>query len=194
MLSDESMGALNKKPCLQMQLELAEITECIGAICVMVTHNREEVMTMAQRIAIVYLSCIEQIDNPIDIYETLVGRLVCEFTGNVSLFGGMLVEDVRDHAVIICPQLENPTYIGHGVSTRAEDKRITYALWPKKVMINAQKPDNLEHVGRNWARGAVYDIAYLGGHSVYHTKLASGVIVRVLMANAGRCVTRPTWN
>ncbi|MCB2603485.1 spermidine/putrescine ABC transporter ATP-binding protein, partial [Listeria monocytogenes] len=84
-----------------------------------------------------HLGCIEQLGSPMDIYETPASRLVCEFIGNVNLFDGVLVEDVQDHAVIACPQLENPIYIGHGISTRAEDKRITYALRPEKVMISA---------------------------------------------------------
>lgn len=188
------MGALDKKLRSQMQLELVEIIERVGVTCVMVTHDQEEAMTMAQRIAIMHLGCIEQIGSPMDIYETPASRLVCEFIGNVNLFDGVLVEDVQDHAVIACPQLENPIYIGHGISTRAEDKRITYALRPEKVMISAQKPDNLEHAGHNWAQGTVYDIAYLGGHSVYYIKLASGMIVQAFMANAERHVARPTWD
>lgn len=194
LLLDEPMGALDKKLRSQMQLELVEIIERVGVTCVMVTHDQEEAMTMAQRIAIMHLGCIEQIGSPMDIYETPASRLVCEFIGNVNLFDGVLVEDVQDHAVIACPQLENPIYIGHGISTRAEDKRITHALRPEKVMISAQKPDNLEHAGHNWAQGTVYDIAYLGGHSVYYIKLASGMIVQAFMANAERHVARPTWD
>ncbi|ARC77531.1 ABC transporter ATP-binding protein [Pseudomonas aeruginosa] len=194
LLLDEPMGALDKKLRSQMQLELVEIIERVGVTCVMVTHDQEEAMTMAQRIAIMHLGCIEQIGSPMDIYETPASRLVCEFIGNVNLFDGVLVEDVQDHAVIACSQLENPIYIGHGISTRAEDKRITYALRPEKVMISAQKPDNLEHAGHNWAQGTVYDIAYLGGHSVYYIKLASGMIVQAFMANAERHVARPTWD
>ena len=194
LLLDEPMGALDKKLRSQMQLELVEIIERVGVTCVMVTHDQEEAMTMAQRIAIMHLGCIEQIGSPMDIYETPASRLICEFIGNVNMFDGQLVEDLQDHAVIACPQLENPIYIGHGISTRAEDKRITYALRPEKVMVSAQKPENLEHEGFNWAQGTVYDIAYLGGHSVYYIKLASGFIVQAFMANAERHVARPTWD
>ncbi len=177
-----------------MQLELVEIIERVGVTCVMVTHDQEEAMTMAQRIAIMHLGCIEQIGSPMDIYETPASRLICEFIGNVNLFDGEIVEDLQDHAVIACPQLENPIYIGHGISTRAENKRITYALRPEKVMVSAQKPADLEHEGFNVAQGTVHDIAYLGGHSVYYIKLASGFIVQAFMANAERHVARPTWD
>ena len=69
LLLDEPMGALDKLRS-QMQLELVEIIERVGVTCVMVTHDQEEAMTMAQRIAIMHLGCIEQIGSPVDIYET----------------------------------------------------------------------------------------------------------------------------
>ncbi len=194
LLLDEPMGALDKKLRSQMQLELVEIIERVGVTCVMVTHDQEEAMTMAQRIAIMHLGCIEQIGSPMDIYETPASRLVCEFIGNVNLFDGELVDDDSDHAVIACPQLERPIYIGHGISTRAEDKHVTYALRPEKLLMSAQLPADHEHPDYNWARGTVHDIAYLGGHSVYYIKLASGQLVQAFIANAERHGKRPTWN
>ncbi|WP_288076683.1 ATP-binding cassette domain-containing protein, partial [Pseudomonas sp.] len=58
LLLDEPMGALDKKLRSQMQLELVEIIERVGVTCVMVTHDQEEAMTMAQRIAIMHLGWI----------------------------------------------------------------------------------------------------------------------------------------
>ncbi|AHL77444.1 transporter [Stutzerimonas stutzeri] len=192
LLLDEPMGALDKKLRSQMQLELVQIIERVGVTCVMVTHDQEEAMTMAERIAIMHLGWIAQVGSPMDIYETPASRLVCEFIGNVNLFDGELIEDVEDHAVIACPALENPIYVGHGISTRAQDKQITYALRPEKLLIGTELPE-LERPGYNWARGVVYDIAYLGGHSVYYIKLSSGMIVQAFLANAERHVKWPTW-
>ncbi len=193
LLLDEPMGALDKKLRSQMQLELVEIIERVGVTCVMVTHDQEEAMTMAQRIAIMNLGWIAQVGSPTDIYETPASRLVCEFIGSVNLFDGELVEDLPDRAVIACPQLERPIYVGHGISTRAEDKRITYALRPEKVLLSTQKPE-VEHEDFNWSVGKVQDIAYLGGHSVYHVELPSGMIVQAFMANSERHVKRPSWD
>jgi putrescine transport system ATP-binding protein len=115
------MGALDKKLRSQMQLELVEIIERVGVTCVMVTHDQEEAMTMAERIAIMHLGCIEQIGSPMDIYETPASRLVCEFIGNVNLFDG-LMEDEQDHATIACADLEQPIYVGHGISSRCREQ------------------------------------------------------------------------
>ena len=194
LLLDEPLSNLDAKLRVEVRTELRQIQQKFGITTMYVTHDQDEALSMSDIIAVMRRGRIEQIGSPMDIYETPASRLVCEFIGNVNLFDGVLVEDVQDHAVIACPQLENPIYIGHGISTRAEDKRITYALRPEKVMISAQKPDNLEHAGHNWAQGTVYDIAYLGGHSVYYIKLASGMIVQAFMANAERHVARPTWD
>ena len=189
LLLDEPMGALDKKLRSQMQLELVEIIERVGVTCVMVTHDQEEAMTMAQRIAIMHLGWIAQIGSPVDVYETPTSRLVCEFIGNVNLFEGEVVDDAEGHALIASPELERNIYVGHGVSTSVEDKHITYALRPEKLLVTTQQPAH-EH---NWSRGKVHDIAYLGGHSVFYVELPSGKVVQSFVANAERQGARPTW-
>jgi len=190
LLLDEPMGALDKKLRSQMQLELVEIIERVGVTCVMVTHDQEEAMTMAERIAIMHLGCIEQIGSPVDVYETPISRQVCEFIGNVNLFDGLVVEDAEGHAVIDSPALERHIFVGHGVSTPVQDKNITYAIRPEKLLVTTEQPTG-EY---NWSRGKVQDIAYLGGHSVFYVELPSGKIVQSFVANAERRGTRPTWN
>ncbi|HWV09527.1 MAG TPA: polyamine ABC transporter ATP-binding protein [Pseudomonas sp.] len=190
LLLDEPMGALDKKLRSQMQLELVEIIERVGVTCVMVTHDQEEAMTMAQRIAIMHLGWIAQIGSPIDIYETPTSRLVCEFIGNVNLFEGQVIEDMEGHALIDSPDLERNIYVGHGVSTSVQDKSITYAIRPEKLLVTTEQP-TCEH---NWSRGKVHDIAYLGGHSVFYVQLPSGKIVQSFVANAERRNARPTWD
>jgi putrescine transport system ATP-binding protein len=194
LLLDEPMGALDKKLRSQMQLELVEIIERVGVTCVMVTHDQEEAMTMAQRIAIMHLGWIAQVGSPMDIYETPASRLVCEFIGNVNLFDGELILDDPDHAIIASPQLERQIYVGHGISTRAEEKRVTYAIRPEKLLMSNRLPEDHEHPDYNWVSGTVHDIAYLGGHSVYYIKLQSGQLVQCFIANAERLGKRPTWD
>jgi len=190
LLLDEPMGALDKKLRSEMQLELVQIIERVGVTCVMVTHDQEEAMTMAERVAIMHLGWIAQIGSPVDIYETPTSRLVCEFIGNVNLFEGQVVEDMEGYVLISSPELERSIYVGHGVSTAAEDKSVTYALRPEKLLVTTEQPTT-EH---NWSRGKVHDIAYLGGHSVFYVQLPSGKIVQSFVANAERRGARPTWD
>jgi putrescine transport system ATP-binding protein len=190
LLLDEPMGALDKKLRSEMQLELVQIIERVGVTCVMVTHDQEEAMTMAERVAIMHLGWIAQIGSPVDIYETPTSRLVCEFIGNVNLFEGQVVEDMEGYVLISSPELDRSIYVGHGVSTAAEDKSVTYAIRPEKLLVTTVQPTS-EH---NWSRGKVHDIAYLGGHSVFHVQLPSGKIVQSFVANAERRGARPTWD
>ncbi|WP_433768440.1 ABC transporter ATP-binding protein [Pseudomonas putida] len=189
LLLDEPMGALDKKLRSQMQLELVEIIERVGVTCVMVTHDQEEAMTMAERIAIMHLGWIAQIGSPIDIYETPTSRLVCEFIGNVNIFDGEVIEDAEGHATITCKDLDRQIYVGHGISTSVQDKSVTYAIRPEKLLVTPTQP-TCEY---NWSSGKVHDIAYLGGHSVFYVELPSGKIVQSFVANAERRGARPTW-
>ncbi|MEG2578972.1 MAG: ABC transporter ATP-binding protein, partial [Glutamicibacter sp.] len=140
LLLDEPMGALDKKLRSQMQLELVEIIERVGVTCVMVTHDQEEAMTMAERIAIMHLGWIAQIGSPIDIYETPTSRLVCEFIGNVNIFEGEVIDDAEGHATITCKDLDRQIYVGHGISTSVQDKSVTYAIRPEKLLVTADQP------------------------------------------------------
>ncbi|MBK5413957.1 ABC transporter ATP-binding protein [Pseudomonas sp. TH31] len=189
LLLDEPMGALDKKLRSQMQLELVEIIERVGVTCVMVTHDQEEAMTMAERIAIMHLGWIAQIGSPIDIYETPTSRLVCEFIGNVNIFEGEVIDDAEGHATITCKDLDRQIYVGHGISTSVQDKSVTYAIRPEKLLVTAQMPT----CQYNWSSGKVHDIAYLGGHSVFYVELPSGKLVQSFVANAERRGQRPTW-
>jgi len=189
LLLDEPMGALDKKLRSQMQLELVEIIERVGVTCVMVTHDQEEAMTMAERIAIMHLGWIAQIGSPIDIYETPTSRLVCEFIGNVNIFDGEVIDDAEGHATITCKDLDRQIYVGHGISTSVQDKSVTYAIRPEKLLVTPTMP-TCEY---NWSSGKVHDIAYLGGHSVFYVELPSGKIVQSFVANAERRGARPTW-
>ncbi len=94
LLLDEPMGALDKKLRSQMQLELVNIIETTGVTCVMVTHDQEEAMTMATRIAVMDAGWIQQVGKPDEIYEQPANRFVAEFIGSVNLFDGVLGENL----------------------------------------------------------------------------------------------------
>ncbi len=189
LLLDEPMGALDKKLRTQMQLEVVDIIERVGVTCVMVTHDQEEAMTMADRIAIMDDGFIQQIGSPTDVYESPKNRMVAEFIGSVNIFETQIVADEGDHLMLQCPQLNTPIYIGRGVSTAIDEREILFALRPEKTLISTVKP-NQEY---NWSSGIVDDVAYFGGHTVYYVKVPSGKIVQCVLANTERRAERPGW-
>ncbi|CAM3766175.1 ABC transporter ATP-binding protein [Parendozoicomonas haliclonae] len=190
LLLDEPMGALDKQLRTQMQLEVVEILEKVGVTCLMVTHDQEEAMTMADRIGIMDSGWIVQTGTPVDIYENPNSRMTAEFIGSVNIFEGEITEDESDHVIINCPKLPVPFYIGHGIATALEDRKCWVAIRPEKIEISKEKPE----AEYNWAEGKVFDIAYLGAHSVYYIQLPGGGIVQSNMANTVRTADHPTWD
>ncbi len=189
LLLDEPMGALDKKLRTQMQLEVVDILEAVGVTCVMVTHDQEEAMTMAERISIMNDGWIAQTGSPMDIYESPTSKMVAEFIGSVNLFEGSIVVDKFDHAIIRSPNLAQDFYIGHGVSTNVEDKKVWLAVRPEKVRITRDQPE----AEYNWCSGVVEDIAYLGGISVYYIRLNNDQVIQSVMTNRDRRSDPPTW-
>ncbi len=190
LLLDEPMGALDKKLRGQMQLEVVDIIERLGVTCVMVTHDQDEAMTMANRIAVMEKGVIRQIGQPDDIYEQPACRFTAEFIGSVNIFDGRITEDFPDYVVIQADALATPIYVGHGI-TGFEDMTCAVAIRPEKMSLSKSEPDQ-EY---NKARGVIQDIAYFGSHSAYYVRLPSGFVVRTILLNAERWAgERFTWN
>ncbi len=190
LLLDEPMGALDKKLRSEMQLELVNIIERLGVTCLMVTHDQEEAMTMAHRIAVMDAGRIQQVGTPDEIYEQPANRFTAEFIGSINLVEGRIEEDEKDHVTIRSEQLPVPVYVGHGI-TGFEGMPVAFALRPEKIAMHKDEPT----AAFNKAAGVIEDIAYFGSHSVYHVRLPSGFLMRVNAANAQRWANeRFTWN
>jgi len=179
LLLDEPLGALDKKLREQTQLELVNIIEQVGVTCVMVTHDQEEAMTMASRIAVMSEGRLLQVGQPGDIYETPATRFVADFIGNVNLMDGVLAVDEPDHVVITCADCRH--YVGHGI-TGSQGMAVTVALRPEKIQLSRNKPAD-EY---NTALGKVKEMAYFGSFTVYHLLLPSGAPLKVSVANVER--------
>ncbi|CCG06863.1 ABC transporter ATP-binding protein [Pararhodospirillum photometricum] len=183
LLLDEPLSALDKKLRERTQLDLVNIQERTGITFVVVTHDQEEAMTMADRVAIMNQGSIVQIDAPQAMYEYPNTLFVAEFFGDVNIFEGILVDDEPDHVAIACPDLPVPIFVGHGISGR-EGSTVWAALRPEKVTLSTEKPTGPS----NWAEGVVRDIVYLGSTSTYIVQLESGKRVRSTVANHARDV------
>jgi len=154
----------------------------VGVTCVMVTHDQEEAMTMASRIAVMSEGRFLQVGAPGEIYETPATRFVADFIGNVNLMDGTLAVDEPDHCVIDCADCRH--YVGHGI-TGSEGMAVTVALRPEKVHLSRHRPGG-EHAEFNTAPGRIKEIAYFGSFTVYHLVLGSGALLKVSVANTQR--------
>jgi putrescine transport system ATP-binding protein len=182
LLLDEPLGALDKKLREETQIELVNIIEEVGVTCVMVTHDQEEAMTMASRIAVMSEGRILQVGAPSEIYETPATRFVADFIGNVNLMDGTLQHDNPDHVIIDCADCSH--YVGHGI-TGTEGMGVCVAVRPEKIRLQRDEP-SVEHPPHNRVRGTVKDLSYFGSFTVYHLTLASGAVLKVSQNNFER--------
>ena len=115
LLLDEPLGALDRKLRERTQFELVNIIESVGVTCVMVTHDQEEAMTMASRIAVMSQGRVLQVGTPKEIYEHPNSRFVADFIGNVNLFEGKLTLNAADRCEVTTEH--GVMCVGHGVRT-----------------------------------------------------------------------------
>ncbi|WP_435012137.1 ABC transporter ATP-binding protein [Xanthomonas arboricola] len=189
LLLDEPMGALDKKLRAQMQLELVNIIETSGVTCVMVTHDQEEAMSMATRIALMDQGWIQQVGAPDEIYEQPANRFAADFIGSVNLIDAVIVEDKPDYVGLKAPAFDANIRIGHGI-TGFEGQAVAFALRPEKLVIGKDEPAQV----CNKAQGVIEDIAYFGSHSVYHVRLPGGFKLMANFANRQRWASEAlTW-
>lgn len=191
LLLDEPLGALDKKLRQQTQLELVNTLEKVGATCIMVTHDQEEAMTMASRIAIMSDGQLQQVGTPSDIYDYPNSRFTAEFMGETNILAGKVTEDGSDHTIIQCPELQQQVYLGHGISG-PEDQNIWLSIRPEDINIYREQPAQ-EY---NWSAGIVKEIAYLGSFGIFHIQLPSGKIIKSQVLSSyweQSNIPMPTW-
>jgi putrescine transport system ATP-binding protein len=188
LLLDEPLGALDKKLREETQFELMDIQHDLGMTFVVVTHDQEEAMTMADRIAVMDHGRIVQVATPGEIYEQPKTRFIAEFVGDVNILeGNVLAQEnglwrVRSRSAQAPLTIDDPDEVLHA------DQAVAIAVRPEKMVIHRDPPgpDAL-----NVLTGEVWDIGYLGDWTVYRVKLASGAILRVSRANRSRFVDNP---
>ncbi|CAM2144210.1 putrescine ABC transporter ATP binding subunit [Pararobbsia alpina] len=172
LLLDEPMSALDKQIRAKTQLELVNIIDKVDVTCVMVTHDQEEAMTMASRLAVMSEGRIVQVGTPNEVYEYPNTRFSAQFIGSTNLFDGHVVEDEPDHIYVECADLPVRMHISHGI-TGPLGMPVSISIRPERVLVSTAKPEGND----NYARGAVSNVAYMGSYTLYHVKLDSGKVV-----------------
>jgi putrescine transport system ATP-binding protein len=180
LLLDEPLGALDKKLREQTQFELVNIIEKVGVTVVMVTHDQEEAMTMASRIAIMSKGRVLQVGTPKEIYEYPGNRFVADFIGNVNLLDGKLTLDEPDRCAVTTAIGE--VHVGHGISGTL-DMPVAVAVRPEKVSISKQRPDGVDH---NLFAGRVKEISYFGSYNNFIVVTPQGTKVKITEPNGSR--------
>ena len=189
LLLDEPLGALDKKLRQDTQFELMDIQEKTGTTFVIVTHDQEEAMTVASRVAVMDNGKIIQVATPDRIYETPNSVYVADFIGEVNIINGTATPNGEDSYSVAWADGQAPLDVKSS-NHFSDGEKCHLAIRPEKVTINAEKPTGVD----NAIQGQILDIAYLGNLSTYHVRLPSGTIIKAQSANTRRISRRAfTW-
>ncbi|SON54478.1 Spermidine/putrescine import ATP-binding protein PotA [Hartmannibacter diazotrophicus] len=191
LLLDEPLGALDKKLREETQFELTDIQYELGLTFVIVTHDQEEAMTLADRIAVMDKGRIKQVATPAEIYEEPNTRYVADFIGNINILNAGVERTEPGLTRLAAQGLGTAIEVERDCPAAVGDS-VFFAIRPEKMRLSLDAPPVTDV---NALQGEIWDIGYLGDVSIYHVKLDNGAVVKATMTNVSRVVERPiTWH
>jgi putrescine transport system ATP-binding protein len=186
LLLDEPLAALDKKLREATQGELIELQRRLGTTFVIVTHDQEEAMTMAHRIAVMDCGRLEQVATPRQLYEAPASRWVAGFVGDINLLDGQ-VESNEAHRVSVVTR-DAGTLVAAEPRQGLSKTTVSVAIRPEKIKLSRRGP--VSEAGgapaMNRLEGLVTEVNYLGGVTTYKVRLDTGAVLRASMANTAR--------
>jgi putrescine transport system ATP-binding protein len=186
LLLDEPLAALDKKLRGETQFELLHLKERLKLTFVIVTHDQEEAMTVADRIGVMHQGRLIQVATPPEIYEQPNSRWVAEFIGDVNLLEGRVVE-VGAGGTVIAGSRAGALRVSGAAQGRPGDA-VCVALRPEKIRLTQAQPAG---ASENCVAGRIWDIGYLGDLSIYKVRLDDGSMMQAAAANMTRLIERP---
>jgi putrescine transport system ATP-binding protein len=182
LLLDEPLSALDKKLREQTQFELMNIQYQVGITFVIVTHDQEEAMALSTRIAVMERGRVAQVGTPAEVYEFPHSRYVANFIGTTNLFESTVTECATPRIKVHSPELAAELEVDDR-GRFSLGQRVCLAVRPEKISLSKTP---VQQAGVNCVKGEVWELGYLGNHSVYRVKTASGKLLIVSAQNARR--------
>jgi spermidine/putrescine ABC transporter ATP-binding subunit len=183
LLLDEPLSALDAKLREAMQIELVRLQKSVGITFVIVTHDQDEALSMANRIAVMDAGRVRQVAAPAELYEFPNSRFVAGFIGKLNLFEGKVAGIEAGKLALDIKGLDRITVPFDG---RASGE-IAIAIRPEKVRIDRQ-PSTADRIG---VRGRVSEVAYYGNESHIYLRTDDGTSITANVPNSARS-TQPS--
>jgi spermidine/putrescine transport system ATP-binding protein len=181
LLLDEPLGALDLKLRKQMQTELARIHRQVGTTFVFVTHDQEEALSMATRIAIMSGGKVLQQGAPREVYDRPANRFVANFVGDANFLDGSITRDGSRSTFRLAD--------GHAVEVLGDPAEGPASLMVRPEFLKLGSPDGTErgepgdHADAGGRApglpGRVVNVAFLGNHTRITVATAVGELVVV---------------
>src|SRR5437868_12156468 len=178
LLLDEPLAALDRKLREETRFELKELQRRLETTFVIVTHDQEEAMTVADRLGVMDRGTLVQVGTPAEIYEGPNSRWVAGFVGDVNLIEGRVTAVYPSFVMVEREGIR--LRVAHAPVAPGP---IAVALRPEKIRMSHTVPDG---AFENGAAGTVTDIGYLGTVSLYKVRLDDGLILKAAVMNEQR--------
>ncbi|MEZ5774476.1 MAG: ABC transporter ATP-binding protein [Hyphomicrobiaceae bacterium] len=179
LLLDEPLSALDAKLREQMQLELASLQSQVGITFIIVTHDQDEALSMADRIAVMEAGHIRQIATPAALYEAPVSRFVADFIGKVNLLDAKVVGSANGKVEVDVERIGRARIPYEGTAPAGA---VSIAVRPEKVQLSKSAPGG----DLMRAEGKIAAWAYYGDVSHMYVDTKDGLRLSVNMQNATR--------
>ena len=166
LLLDEPLAALDRKLRGEMQIELKRLQHEVGITFIVVTHDQEEALTMADRVAVMQAGRVLQVGTPVELYDHPANHFVAAFIGKMNFLGGVVVDggvDVAPHGRIRTGSTDVPAGAAAYVAIRPEDAHL---LWSDEAP--AEREVSLT--------GTVEAVAFVGSQVHTHLRLDGGAV------------------
>jgi spermidine/putrescine ABC transporter ATP-binding subunit len=182
LLLDEPLSALDAKLREAMQLELVRLQHAVGITFVIVTHDQDEALSMADRVAVMENGRVRQIAPPEELYEFPCSRFVADFIGRMNLFagevtgsgGGITEVDVEGLGMVRVPH------------PRAISGTTGIAVRPEKVNVTSGRP-NGDAIA---VEATLENMAYHGSESHLYFRTSGGARIAATLQNDSRSGAR----
>ncbi len=174
LLLDEPLGALDKGLRESMQVELRQLQQRLGITTVIVTHDQEEALTLADRIVIMRAGRVEQVGTPREIYARPVSRFVAGFIGAANFLRGVVTGRDGGCMVVALPGGARLTVAGASPASEAPAPEVTVALRPEAISVSPLPFPDTNDLRPNEAPATIEQIIYRGSLTHVYLRLDDG--------------------
>jgi putative spermidine/putrescine transport system ATP-binding protein len=168
LLLDEPFGALDKNLRLDMQIEVKRLQREYGITTILVTHDQEEALSMADRIAVMNKGRIEQLSPPTEIYDRPQTLFVNQFVGTTNLIAGELADAARSIVRLAGGALISAAPAPH----LAQGARVVVSVRPEQLRVHARH-------SAETLPATIKVVLPLGPYVMYEAQIAGGTSLKI---------------
>jgi putative spermidine/putrescine transport system ATP-binding protein len=168
LLLDEPFGALDKNLRLDMQIEVKRLQREYGITTILVTHDQEEALSMADRIAVMNKGQIEQLSPPTEIYDRPQTLFVNQFVGTTNLIAGELADAARS----IVRLASGATISAAPAPHLAQGAQVVVSVRPEQLRVHARH-------GADTLPATIKVVLPLGPYVMYEAQIHGGTSLKI---------------